>query len=270
MSTQIKTILLAGDDGYNSLGTRLLIHFLKDKYELFVTGTTTQQSGVGGCLSLKNGFNYGATTIDGVEVLWVDGSPADTMEIMASHPKAPFDLTISGINWGANLGSAIFSSGTCNVALRAPALNVSKYSIAMSWDLPPEAYLMHHDGNHELDEYLEYPGKLVAPMLEKICENDFWQSRFLNINFPQRATKEIMLTKSISNIKDIYDFSGYSLNPEGGHYMYAGKRLYKEDVTPNVDVHAITQGCVAITPCKFDVMNDPIVEKVAGQKISME
>ena len=51
----IKRILLTGDDGYNSLGTRLLIYFLKDRYELAIAGTKHQQSGVGGHVNVLKG-----------------------------------------------------------------------------------------------------------------------------------------------------------------------------------------------------------------------
>jgi 5'/3'-nucleotidase SurE len=45
-------ILLTGDDGYNSIGTRLLVHALKNEHTLQIAATKSQQSGVGGQLSL--------------------------------------------------------------------------------------------------------------------------------------------------------------------------------------------------------------------------
>lgn len=38
-----KRVLLTGDDGYNSLGTRLVIAALKESYELQIAGTLRQQ-----------------------------------------------------------------------------------------------------------------------------------------------------------------------------------------------------------------------------------
>ena len=43
-----KRILLTGDDGYQSLGTRLVAHVLRENYDLTIAGTVSQQSAVGG------------------------------------------------------------------------------------------------------------------------------------------------------------------------------------------------------------------------------
>lgn len=43
-----KKILLTGDDGYDSLGTRLLVRGLRDEFDLKIAGTKDQMSGVGG------------------------------------------------------------------------------------------------------------------------------------------------------------------------------------------------------------------------------
>lgn len=55
MAKNKPTILLTGDDGFSSIATRLLVHFLKDDYQLFIGGTSTQQSAMGGRLTLKGG-----------------------------------------------------------------------------------------------------------------------------------------------------------------------------------------------------------------------
>lgn len=94
-----KRILLTGDDGYQSLGTRLVAHVLRENYDLTIAGTVSQQSAVGGKISLADGFNWEKTTVDGIKAYWVDGTPTDAMELMGAADEEPFDLTISGMNW---------------------------------------------------------------------------------------------------------------------------------------------------------------------------
>ena len=53
---KVKRILVTGDDGYNSLGVRVLAHFLKDKYDLEIVATKTQYRGVGGMFNLRFGL----------------------------------------------------------------------------------------------------------------------------------------------------------------------------------------------------------------------
>jgi len=72
---KIKRILLTGDDGYNSIGIRLLAHFLKEKYELVIAATKVQQSGVGGMLNIKHGGHWEETEVEGVKVIYVSGTP---------------------------------------------------------------------------------------------------------------------------------------------------------------------------------------------------
>jgi len=98
-----KSILLTGDDGYDSLGTRILIHVLKKSYTLFIAGTKRQQSGVGGHKSITGTGEWGVENVDGVPALWVDGTPVDAIEAAKSWYTKPFDYIVSGINWGINV-----------------------------------------------------------------------------------------------------------------------------------------------------------------------
>src|SRR3989344_3573155 len=153
-------ILLTGDDGVISLGTRIMIHFLKDKHELMVAGTTTQQSGVGGNMSLSNGFDWLETEVDGIKALTVTGSPVDAVELTRCYfPKDyKFDLVIGGINWGWNLGNFIFSSGTLVSANRSIGLGLTERALVYSWHLPPVYHLKNHSLEDKLDAYINYPG----------------------------------------------------------------------------------------------------------------
>jgi 5'-nucleotidase len=155
-----KRILLTGDDGYNSIGIRLLIEALKDNHELRIAATKHQQSGVGGMLSLEDKYReWGETTIDGVPAIWVDGTPVDAISVAQGYFEKPFDLIISGMNLGINAGSAIISSGTYSAAIRGMGINLAPKAIVLSWVTPPEFWRKKHDENEDLSPYLEYPGK---------------------------------------------------------------------------------------------------------------
>lgn len=78
----------------------------------------------------------------------VNGSPAQCVfqaieEIM---PKRP-DLVISGINYGENLGSTIFSSGTVGAAIEAASYGFP--SMAVSLEILPE--LGYHNHSKAVD-----------------------------------------------------------------------------------------------------------------------
>lgn len=267
---KIKRILLTGDDGYNSLGTRLLAHFLKSNYELTIVGTLTQQSAVGGKLSLATGFTWGKTQVDGVTAFWVDGTPADAMEFATDYfMDEAFDLILSGINWGANLGSALFASGTVNAPLRGLATNLAPHAIAFSWDLPPEFYFFHHDIAHGLEEYLQYPGELIVPILHQCIAQDFYSTPLINVNFPQKPAQLMKITHLLADATKIYEY-GPKITGDEGQFIYKGGRVYDPNLDPLSDVKAVTDGFVSVTPCKFDILADDVYRKFAGEEVLLK
>jgi 5'-nucleotidase len=255
-------ILLTGDDGYQSHGTRLLIKMLRDDYDLTVCGTVTQQSAVGGKVSLASGFKYGKKEVDGIPAYWVEGTPVDAIEIASSLFDEPFDFAVSGINWGANLGTAVYSSGTVNAAVGAIARGASKQSIAISWDLPPEFYTMHHDKDHSIEEYFEYPGQVTKKLLTFCIENKLWGADWLNINLPQQPSNKVKLSQMVVDVQQIYDYST-RLKDEEGHYSFLSHgRVFSNDLSEEYDVRALTDGYISISPCKLSLVDQEKFERM--------
>lgn len=198
-------ILLTGDDGFNSLGTRILVHFLKRDHDLYIAGTKTQQSGVGGHISAKQGCGYGMDEVDGVPAYWVDGYPADAIESVVDIWPTPFDLVISGINWGANLGYGT-CSGTVSAAIRAHNIAITKQSLVLSWDLPHEYWFTHSHGEESLEKFLDYPGKAAYAMVNLALRHRLWGAPMLNINFPGQPSGKVRFTKPLADMKLFYGF----------------------------------------------------------------
>lgn len=267
-----KRVLLTGDDGYNSLGTRLVIDALKDSYDLYIAGTLRQQSAVGSKISIHTGFEWGKDTVDGVPALWVDATPADAIELATAYFNRPFDFTISGVNWGANLGTAIPSSGTLGAAQRALAVELSPRAIAFSWDLPVAMYTMAHNGVDALDDYLEYPGSLIEPVIAKALENNWWDAPLLNVNFPVKQNGEVKITELLSNLKEIYDYSATKVHQaeEGGHFEYKGSRNKADVFEDTTDVGAINAGYISVTPCKYDYLHEDAYRSHKNKHFSLD
>lgn len=270
---KIKRILLTGDDGYNSAGTRLLIHLLRDKYDLTIVGTRTQQSAVGGKITLADGFDWCETSVDGIPALCVDGTPGDGTELAAAYFKESFDVVISGVNWGVNLGTAIFGSGTVNAALRALSVGVAKKGIAISWDLPPQFYVTSHHENDSIEPFLEYPGKVLTQLLKLIFQKQLWGADLLNINLPLEMTTKVKFSQPIISAQQIYDYSVYKVkkgNKEKKHFTYTKQRTYQTHLKNSYDVKAITNHFISITPCKFNILNDVVYQKYQNLKFDLK
>jgi 5'-nucleotidase len=261
-------ILLTGDDGYNSLGTRLLISALKPEHALTVAATKTQMSGVSGTISMKNGFNWEETEIDGVKAYVVDGTPADAMELCAAHVREHYDLVISGINLGANIGASTLSSGTIGAAARAIGINLAKKAIALSWDIPSEFWTITHDPSEDLTKYMEYPLGVSAKLVDLALANNLWGARLLNINLPATKSTKILVTKPISDLTKAYDYS-YKPDPVTKHFDYVGERKTGDEIELEYDAKALSEEYISISPYKDNFLDEELYTKMLDFKFAL-
>ncbi len=127
-------ILVTNDDGVESPLLAALVEELQTLGEVVVSAPRTNQSGssqasTGGSLRVerivRDGqlFGYG-----------VIGTPADALRygLLVLGKDNPFDLVVSGINNGANVGKVSHMSGTVGAAMQAVYLGVP--AIAVSQD----------------------------------------------------------------------------------------------------------------------------------------
>jgi len=264
---KVKNILIVGDDGYDSIGTRVLIHFLKDKFNLKIAATKEQQSGVGGKMTLAKEVGWGEAAVDGVDALWVDGTPVDAIEFARNYFKKKFDLVISGINLGANVTNGIISSGTFAVAFRALALEIADKALVMSWNCPDDFWCREGDANDEFRRFLDYPGYPADKIIELAFKNDFWGSAILNVNFPIQKSDKAVFTKLLSNGSDFYN-SFIEINEKKHSYIHPyGVVEGKGDI--NFDGNALRAGYISITPCRPDFLNEKVYEKLKGKSFEI-
>lgn len=256
----IRTILLTGDDGYKAIGTRMLVAALKDDYQLTIASTLTQQSGVGGYISVKEGGGWGEDEVDGVKALWVDGHPVDAMECAQAYFPKPFDLVLSGINLGANISSSFITSGTMAAAARAISLGITTRSVAMSWEVQPELWHRDHDGAEDMNLYADYPARTAKAILELAIKHEFWGAPFLNINFPTKPSNIARMTQFLPDTKGYYRYP-LILDRDSMRFTYPNAFADRIDDNPQYDTGALKSGLIAITPCQRDILHRSVYNK---------
>jgi 5'-nucleotidase len=129
-------ILVTNDDGIDSQGLYVLARSLLAHGEVVIAAPDREYSGAGaglGPLHLLQPEIH-RVAIEGVAEAWaVTGPPA--LCVMFSRLGAfgpPFDLVVAGINPGANVGRAVYHSGTVGAALTARAGGISGVAISQS------------------------------------------------------------------------------------------------------------------------------------------
>lgn len=276
----MKSVLITGDDGYDSIGTKLLKEYFKGKYEIKVCGTAEQMSGVGGFSNFKTGVDYEVLDINGIETIRVEGSPCDSVVCAKSYFRKEFDLVVAGVNWGENFGAhSIVNSGTIATAHIALASNITKKAISVSWKAPPEVWF---ETNHHIEvrDYLKNPGQDLFEVLDLALENDLWQAQMLNINLPPNSSRGIRFTKFFPKPWTYY-LGSEDLLEQKGHMTYRrGYQFTKEDMLKlkkedpksksiilreDYDIVAVELGYTSVTPCKNTILDDKVYNNLSKE-----
>ena len=260
---------MTGDDGYNSLGTRLLIYFLKDRYELAIAGTKHQQSGVGGHVNVLKGGKWGQEKVDGIPALWVSTFPADAIHLAASFYKQPFDLVISGINLGLNIGGGIISSGTFSAAAVAMSLQMAKRAIVLSWDVHYSHYFKDHSGAEDMKEYIDYPGSVVFDLITRAIDHDFWGASILNVNLPLAKTRRVRFTKPLPDLKLFYEYP-LRTDPKKHTFAYPKDKLHRrQSRNLSYDSGAVLDECISLTLYEANFAAEKFYKKMHEREMTL-
>jgi 5'-nucleotidase len=114
-------ILVTNDDGISAPGLRVLAAFAAGIGEPLVVAPASEQSACSQSITLRRPFEVRGSDVFadlGIEAYSVDSTPADCVRFAADR-FGEFDLVLSGVNSGFNLGRDIAYSGTCSAAFEA-------------------------------------------------------------------------------------------------------------------------------------------------------
>jgi 5'-nucleotidase len=114
-------ILVTNDDGIDSVGLHILARTVARHGEVIVAAPDCEYSGAGAALGALHLIRpeVHEVDLDGIDTAYaVTGSPALCVMFAALGAFGPPpDLIVSGINPGANVGRAVYHSGTVGAAL---------------------------------------------------------------------------------------------------------------------------------------------------------
>ena len=129
-------ILVTNDDGIDSEGLRVLARAMVPHGTVVVAAPDTEYSGAGAALGALHLVQpeVHRRHIEGIDEAWaVTGPPA--LCVMFSRLGlfgAPFDLVVSGINPGVNVGRSVYHSGTIGACLTARNGGISGVAVSQA------------------------------------------------------------------------------------------------------------------------------------------
>jgi len=234
-------ILLTNDDGIYAEGLRYLRQALATLGEIAVVAPVAEQSAVGHSITLYDPIKVHEIHFNGESYgFGISGTPADSVKLaIYALLRRPPDLVVSGINNGANLGINVLYSGTVSAATEAAILGVPAIavSLAQKKDPPYESTLPH-----------------VLSIARWILSQRLPKGVALNVNIPALPPEEIrgfkITRQALSPFRETVEPRE---DPRGNTYYWLSGQSAETETNDEIDVIALAQGYVSITPLFYDL-----------------
>ena len=220
-------ILITNDDGIHASQLVPLVKWAQKLGDVMVAAPKVEQSGKSHGIEIHKAFEVKQVELlPGVRAYAVDSTPADCVRFAVLGLREQFDLVISGINRGLNIGTDIMYSGTVAAILEAAALGIQGVALSTT----PGFY---ENALEHLDRVWGY-----VERHELLAKHGLY-----NINIPDQAG-EIRITHQGGPYYSDDFFPG-----ENDIWQPVGKSVYKRAEDFDVDTDAVlTGGFISITP----------------------
>lgn len=233
-------ILISNDDGYRARGILALRAALNGLADLTVVAPDRNKSGASHSLTLD--LPVQVSQVDGG--LWyVTGTPSDCVHVALSGLfDFEFDMVVSGINDGENLGDDVLYSGTVAAAIEGRFLGLP--TVAMSLLRPPEG------GEPDFSAAARVARLLVQRLIEAPLE----RRMILNVNVPHLPFEQLrgFATTRLGH-RHRSEPIVRSNDPRGRPIYWIGPAGAQQDGGPGTDFHAVAEGFVSVTPLHTDL-----------------
>lgn len=219
-------ILITNDDSVSASQLLPLIRWCQKLGEVTTVVPAIEQSGKSHGIEIHNPFTFRRVQLaPDVTVTAVDSTPADCVRFAVFGLKKEYDLVISGINLGFNIGADVMYSGTVAAVIEAAILGLPAIALSTC----PEYY--DQAVNH-LDRVFDFIDK--NKLLEK--------HSIYNINIPPQP-KTIRFTHQGGP----YYSDDFELTDDG-ICKPIGKCVYEDTGDLSVDTNAVMNGYISIMP----------------------
>ena len=220
-------ILITNDDGIKAEGLLGLVKWACKYGEVTVCAPLHEQSGKSQGIDI---FHPIAVTkydlLPEVEAYAVDSTPADCVRFAVLGLGKKFDLVLSGVNKGQNLGHDINYSGTAGAVIEAAMHGINGIAVSTSKKGLPTAVA-------NFDKVYDY---FIEKDLFSVCNT-------YNVNFPTKDVLGIEITRQ----------GGVRFSDEYkpiGDDMYMPNAYVCFELTGNkeIDLDAVNMGYISVTP----------------------
>lgn len=241
-------ILVSNDDGVHAIGIVTLATELSKIAEVVVVAPDRNRSGASNSLSvqvpvrvqqLSNGY-YSVT-----------GTPTDCAHLaLTGLLPTTFDMVVSGINAGENLGDDVLYSGTVAAATEGRVLGFPAVAVSLA-------------GKDSLQNY-QTAAVVARQIVERLCKDPLPPATILNVNVPDVLCHELKgFEVTRLGTRHCAQPVVRELDPRGTPVFWMGASGPEEDAGSGTDFYAVKQNKVSITPLQIDMTNYGAFEKIS-------
>jgi 5'-nucleotidase len=245
-------ILVTNDDGIDSSGLWASVKALLPLGDVLVVAPDRQWSGAG--RSMPAGTTGQLLRADReiggrqVSAYAVDASPALAVvhAVVELAPRRP-SLAVSGINFGANLGTDVTVSGTVGAALEAGAFGIPSMAVSLEMD---SAFHLSGPPAPEYSAAQTFIGLFASRLLTCALPHDV---SAINVNIPSGAASDTVwrLTR-LSRLRYFVPLAPERTDGQGRPGYDAG--MAAEQAELDSDMRAtIVDRVVSVTPLSLDI-----------------
>ncbi len=268
-------IMVTNDDGIDSVGLHVLARAMLPFGEVVVAAPDGEYSGTSsafGALHMLRPEMHRAH-IAGIDTAWaISGPPA--LCVMFARLGAlgdPFDLVVSGINPGANVGRAVYHSGTIGAAITARNGGVT--GIAVSQAVDTGSVMGQAWDDMIKNQKWHVAAEVATAAVASLAADPLPEPGCLNINVPNLELHDIkgwrrtevasMVSRTMTTV-DVVPKEGH----EDAYYLrfeWGPKEVIDHPV--DEDVGAVSAGYVSTTWLSKLHASEPVGGELAEQAI---
>jgi len=247
-------ILLTNDDGVESSLLIALATRLSQDYDLVISAPRENQSG-----SSHASNSASALLVEEIRLnnsllgYGVHGLPADAARfgIFQLGKEKPFDLVISGINRGANVGNVAHLSGTVGAAMEALYHGIP--AIAVSQDARANT---------------EISIQLTLQVIQHIQQQALPSGTLVSINVPAGNVTQVVAKPMGGSYLGFQPFK-ITEEKENSKTYQSGLAINRDETADN-DTRAYQQGIATITPLKLDWTDYTFLETANSWQLKID
>ena len=219
-------ILITNDDSISAAQLVPLIRWCQKLGSVTVVAPRVEQSGKSHGIEIHEPFGFQKVQLaEDITAYAVDSTPADCVRFAVLGLQEQFDLVISGINRGFNIGTDAMYSGTVAAVTEAAILGIPAVALSTS------------------PGYYEHAVEHLDRIFAFIQEHDLLAKHSIyNINIPPQAGA-IRITRQ----GGVYYSDDFKLDEQGLCHPL-GKCVYEDRNDLSLDTDAVMHGYVSIMP----------------------